>query len=81
LVEVFLHPSGLRQPARAERLWSKTKAKQMTLTGKQHREIIEAHWKLLWPLPGRERMRRLDELIADYEQEEVLQRVTGEMAE
>ena len=49
------------------------------LTAKQHSEIIKTHWKLLWPLPHRERMRVLDELLADYEFEEQLRRVSEEM--
>lgn len=53
----------------------------MTLTAKQHVEIIQTHWKLLWPLPAKERMRVLDELILDHEFENQLRLVSEQMME
>jgi len=51
----------------------------MPITAKQHAEIIQQHWPLLWPLPTRERMRVLDDLILDAEFEDQLRCVTEEM--
>lgn len=51
------------------------------LTAKQHSEIIQTHWKLLWPLPHRERMRVLDELLADYEYEATLGAISEAVSE
>ena len=51
----------------------------MPLTAAQHADIIRAHWALLWPLPTIERMRVLDEIIADYEFEEQIALVGREM--
>ena len=47
----------------------------MALTAKQRSEIIGQHWPLLWTLPHRERMNRLDEIVADHEQEDDLRLV------
>lgn len=53
----------------------------MTLTAKQHVEIIQTHWKLLWPLPAKERMRVLDEIILDHEFENQLRLVSEQVSE
>lgn len=50
------------------------------LTAAQHAEIIKTHWKLLWPLPHRERLRVLDQLLADAEFEEQLRCVSEIMS-
>jgi len=52
----------------------------MPLTAKQHSEIIQQHWPLLWPLPTARRMQVLDDLIADHEQEDELRTITAAMS-
>jgi len=49
------------------------------MSSQQLADIIRAHWHLLWPLPTQERMRRIDEIAADYEFEEQLNAVKYEM--
>lgn len=44
-------------------------------------EVIKSHWALLWPLPTRERMLKLEEIKADYEYSEQLRHVEKEMAD
>ena len=43
--------------------------------------IIQSHWALLWPLPTRERMLKLEEIKADYDYENQLRNVEKEMAD
>lgn len=51
------------------------------LTAAQHAEIIKTHWKLLWPLPHHQRMKVLDELLADAEFEAELNAVAEAVSE
>jgi hypothetical protein len=45
------------------------------MSSQQLADILLAQWQLLWPLPPAERMKKIDELRADYEFEEQLNMV------
>jgi hypothetical protein len=47
----------------------------MNMSSQQLADILLAQWQLLWPLPPAERIKRIDELRADYEFEEQLNMV------
>jgi hypothetical protein len=42
------------------------------MSSQQLADILLAQWQLLWPLPPAERIKKIDELRADYEFEEQL---------
>lgn len=50
------------------------------MSSQQLADILLAHWQLLWPLPPAERIKRIDEIRADYEFEEQLKCVEREMS-
>jgi hypothetical protein len=45
------------------------------MSSQQLADILLAQWQLLWPLPPAERIKKIDELRADYEFEEQLNMV------
>ena len=49
------------------------------MTSQQLGDELLRHWQLLWPLPAAERIKRIDEVRADYEFEEQMHAVTREM--
>jgi hypothetical protein len=49
------------------------------MSSQQLADILLAQWQLLWPLPPAERIKRIDEIRADYEFEEQLHAVKDEM--
>lgn len=49
------------------------------MSSQQLADILLAQWQLLWPLPPAERIKRIDEVRADYEFEEQLRAVSEEM--
>jgi hypothetical protein len=49
------------------------------MTSQQFADVLLAHWQLLWPLAPAERIKRIDEIRADYEFEEQLRCVNEEM--
>lgn len=49
------------------------------MSSQQLADILLAHWQLLWPLPPAERIKKIDEIRADYEFEEQLRAVEQEM--
>lgn len=49
------------------------------MSSQQLADVLLAHWQLLWPLPPAERIKKIDEIRADYEFEEKLQGVAREM--
>lgn len=51
-----------------------------SMTSQQFADELLAHWRLLWPLPAAERIKRIDELRLDMEFEEQLSLVSVEMA-
>jgi hypothetical protein len=53
----------------------------MPMTPQQLADVLLAHWQLLWPLAPAERIKRIDEIRADYEYEQQLYFVQQEMAE
>lgn len=50
------------------------------MSSQQLADILLAQWQLLWPLPPAERIKRIDEVRADYEFEIALRLVSEEMA-
>jgi hypothetical protein len=50
------------------------------MSSQQLADILLAQWQLLWPLPPAERIKRIDEIRADYEFEDQLRLVSEEMA-
>ena len=50
------------------------------MSSQQLADILLAQWQLLWPLPPAERIKRIDEIRADYEFEEQLRCVSEEMS-
>ena len=52
----------------------------MPLSAAQHADLIRTHWQNLWPLGSRERQNRLDQIIADHEQENDLRLVAIAMS-
>ena len=42
------------------------------MSSQQLADILLAQWQLLWPLPPAERIKRIDEVRADYEYENQL---------
>lgn len=51
------------------------------MSSQQLADILLAQWQLLWPLSPADRMKRIDEVRADYDFEEQLNAVEMEMAE
>ncbi len=51
----------------------------MPLSAAQHADLIKQNWSNLWPLGSRERQNRLDQIIADHEQENDLRLVDAAM--
>lgn len=49
------------------------------MTSQQFADELLHHWRLLWPLPAAERIKRIDEIRADMEFEEQLSAVSVEM--
>ena len=49
------------------------------MTSQQLADELLTHWRLLWPLPAAERIKRIDEIRLDLEFEETLQNVRKEM--
>jgi hypothetical protein len=45
------------------------------MSSQQLADILLAQWQLLWPLPPAERIKKIDELRADYEYEAQLNMV------
>jgi hypothetical protein len=45
------------------------------MSSQQLADILLAQWQLLWPLPPAERIKKIDEIRADYEFEEQLNTV------
>lgn len=52
----------------------------MPLSPAQHDDVIRTHWPLLWALPMAQRQNRLDQIIADHEQENDLRLVAIAMS-
>jgi len=50
------------------------------MSSQQLADLLLHHWWNLWPLPPAERMARIEQIEADYLQEEILRRVAEEMA-
>lgn len=50
------------------------------MTSQEFADCLLAHWRLLWPLPAAERIKRIDEIRLDLEFEEQLQVVSIEMS-
>jgi hypothetical protein len=50
------------------------------MTSQQFADELLHHWRLLWPLPAAERIKRIDEIRLDMEFEEQLSAVSTEMA-
>ena len=50
------------------------------MSSQQLADILLAQWQLLWPLPPAERIKRIDEVRADYEYEEQLRCVSEAMS-
>lgn len=50
------------------------------MSSQQLADILLAQWQLLWPLSPAERIKRIEQIEADYLQEETLKRVAEEMA-
>jgi hypothetical protein len=53
----------------------------MPLTSQQKADLLLAHWRLLWPLPPSERIKKIEEIELDYNFEEQLGFVAKEMEE
>ena len=53
----------------------------MPLTSQQRADLLLAHWRLLWPLPAAERIKKIEEIEQDYLFEEQLHIVSKEMEE
>jgi hypothetical protein len=51
------------------------------MTSQEFADVLLSHWRLLWPLPAAERIKRIDEIRADMEFEEQQQSVAEAMAE
>jgi hypothetical protein len=50
------------------------------MTSQQLADELLSHWRLLWPLPAAERIKRIDQIRLDLEYESQLQEVAQEMA-
>lgn len=48
-------------------------------TSQQYADELLHHWQLLWPLPAAERIKRIDDIKADYLFEQELRVVAQEM--
>jgi hypothetical protein len=51
------------------------------MTSQQKADVLLRHWQLLWPLPAKERIERIDQITKDYEFEEALEGVREAMKE
>lgn len=49
------------------------------MTNQQFADVLLAQWQSLWPMPPAERVKRIDQIRADYEFEEQLRCVEQEM--
>lgn len=51
------------------------------VTPQQRADELLRHWQDLWPLPAAERMKRIDDIRADLDYDDILQDVQASMLE